>query len=105
MSRRVKAALLYLAGQDGWHRRHLRARTVAGGIRRRHAGETDMPSVEDSSSARRRHARVLAVDDDLSFLTLLCDVVEAASELELVGKTDCGESAVESARSSGPTWS
>ena len=64
-----------------------------------------MPSVEDSSSARRRHARVLAVDDDLSFLTLLCDVVEAASELDLVGQSDCGEGLSALPRSSGPTWS
>ena len=56
-----------------------------------------MPRVEDSSSARRRPGRVIAVDDDPSFLALLCDVVDATSELELVGKTDCGESAVESA--------
>jgi DNA-binding NarL/FixJ family response regulator len=70
---------------------------VAGPIRQRHAADTEMPSVEDSSSARRPRARVLAVDDDPSFLALLCDVVEAASELELVGESDCGEGAVHSA--------
>jgi DNA-binding NarL/FixJ family response regulator len=55
-----------------------------------------MASVEESSP-RRRPARVLAVDDDPSFLALLCEVVEATSELELVGETDCGERAVEAA--------
>jgi DNA-binding NarL/FixJ family response regulator len=70
---------------------------VAGPIRRRHAAEIEMPSVEDSSSAPRRPARVLAVDDDPSFLALLCDVVDAASELELVGESDCGEDAVHAA--------
>ena len=50
---------------------------------------TQMASDEGASSspARRRPARVLAVDDDPSFLALLCDVVEAASELELVGES------------------
>jgi len=55
-----------------------------------------MANVEESVS-RRRPARVLAVDDDPSFLALLCDVVEATSELELVGETDCGEGAVAAA--------
>src|SRR6187551_1703552 len=50
-----------------------------------------------SSPAPRRPARVLAVDDDPSFLALLCDVVDAASQLELVGKSDCGEGAVHAA--------
>lgn len=58
---------------------------------------TQMASDEGASSspARRRPARVLAVDDDPSFLALLCDVVEAARELELVGESDCGWGAVE----------
>src|SRR6187551_309112 len=47
-----------------------------------------------SSPAPRRPARVLAVDDDPSFLALLCDVVDAASELELVGESDCGTDAL-----------
>ena len=70
---------------------------MAGPIRRRHAAEIEMPSVEDPSSARRRPARVLAVDDDPSFLALLCDVVDAASELQLIGESDCGEGAVHAA--------
>jgi pilus assembly protein CpaE len=37
---------------------------------------------------------VLAVDDDPGFLALLCDVVDASTELELVGEADCGERAV-----------
>jgi len=37
---------------------------------------------------------VLAVDDDAGFLALLCDVVDASTELELVGEADCGERAV-----------
>jgi DNA-binding NarL/FixJ family response regulator len=56
-----------------------------------------MAGVEGSSPARARPARVLAVDDDPSFLALLCDVVEATHGLELVGETDCGESAVQAA--------
>ena len=56
-----------------------------------------MASVEGSSSAGRRPARVLAVDDDPSFLALLCDVVGATRDLELVGETDCGEGAVRAA--------
>ena len=47
-----------------------------------------------SSPALRRPARVLAVDDDPSFLALLCDVVDAASELELVGESNCGTDAL-----------
>jgi pilus assembly protein CpaE len=37
---------------------------------------------------------VLAVDDDAGFLALLCEVVDASTELELVGEADCGERAV-----------
>ncbi|HEY1317680.1 MAG TPA: response regulator transcription factor [Gaiella sp.] len=56
-----------------------------------------MAGVEGSVPARGRPARVLAVDDDPSFLALLCDVVDASRELELVGETDCGERAVQAA--------
>jgi DNA-binding NarL/FixJ family response regulator len=56
-----------------------------------------MPPVEESSPDRPRPARVLAVDDDPSFLAVLCDVVHATSELELIGETDCGEGAVQAA--------
>ena len=61
-----------------------------------------MPGVEESSPTRRPVGRVLAVDDDPSFLALICDVVEATSELELVGETDCGEAAVQAVRALGP---
>lgn len=54
-----------------------------------------MAGVEGSRPARARPARVLAVDDDPTFLALLCDVVDASTELELVGETDCGEDAVQ----------
>jgi DNA-binding NarL/FixJ family response regulator len=57
-----------------------------------------MAGVEGSVPARARPARVLAVDDDPSFLALLCEVVNASTELELVGQTDCGELAVQAAR-------
>ena len=53
-----------------------------------------MAGVEGSSPARARPARVLAVDDDAGFLALLCEVVDASTELELVGEADCGERAV-----------
>ena len=53
-----------------------------------------MPGVEGSSPARARPARVLAVDDDAGFRALLCEVVDASTELELVGEADCGERAV-----------
>ena len=63
-----------------------------------------MASDEGASSSRagRRPARVLAVDDDPSFLALLCEVVEAASELELVGESDCGAGAVAQAEALRP---
>jgi len=53
-----------------------------------------MAGVEGSSPTRARLARVLAVDDDAGFLALLCEVVDASTELELVGEADCGERAV-----------
>jgi DNA-binding NarL/FixJ family response regulator len=45
-----------------------------------------------------RRARVLAVDDNASFLELLADIVAASAELESAGEARSGERAVELAR-------
>ena len=56
-----------------------------------------MSSVE-GSAAVVGGARVLAVDDDPSFLALLRDVVRATDHLEIAGEAASGEGAVAAAR-------
>jgi DNA-binding NarL/FixJ family response regulator len=56
-----------------------------------------MSGVERSAAVVGR-ARVLAVDDDPSFLALLRDVVHATANLELAGEAHSGERAIVVAR-------
>ena len=49
-----------------------------------------------------RRARVLAVDDQTSFLAVLRDLVSATRELEAVAEADSGERAIEAARDTEP---
>src|SRR5271170_5561791 len=56
-----------------------------------------MYGLERSIPVRGR-ARVLAVDDDVSFLALLHDVVGATAHLEAVGEAQSGEQGVKVAR-------
>ena len=49
-----------------------------------------------------RRARVLAVDDQTSFLAVLRDLVSATRELEAVAEADSGERAIEAARETEP---
>ena len=51
-----------------------------------------MPAERSPTAAGR--ARVLAVDDQPSFLALLRELVRATSHLELVGEAESGERAV-----------
>jgi DNA-binding NarL/FixJ family response regulator len=60
--------------------------------------EIGMSSLARSSAINPLRARVLAADDDASFLALLHDVVGATRLLEVVGDAACGERAVELSR-------
>jgi len=59
--------------------------------------ETQMSSVEQSAAMVGR-ARVLAVDDDPSFLALLRELVDATAHLEIAGEAQSGERAIVAAR-------
>src|SRR3954468_5253624 len=56
----------------------------------------EMPPVESGTVGVGR-ARVLAVDDQAVFLTVLCEVVHATGRLELAGTAPSGERAIEAA--------
>jgi DNA-binding NarL/FixJ family response regulator len=56
-----------------------------------------MSSVERSAAVAGR-ARVLAVDDDVSFLVLLRELVRATAHLEIAGEANSGERAIVAAR-------
>jgi len=56
-----------------------------------------MSSLERSAAVVGR-ARVLAVDDDGSFLALLRDLVQASAHLEIAGEAQSGERAIAAAR-------
>ena len=56
-----------------------------------------MSSGEQQVTISHRRARVLAVDDQASFLAVLRDLVRATNELEPVGEAESGELAVEAA--------
>jgi DNA-binding NarL/FixJ family response regulator len=51
--------------------------------------------VAQPSAIGSRRARVLAVDDDPTFLALICRLVDATSELETIGEATSGERAVD----------
>ena len=53
---------------------------------------------EAANTVAVAHARVLAVDDHVSFLALLRDVIASTGHLELVGEAQSGEGAVAAAR-------
>jgi two-component system, NarL family, invasion response regulator UvrY len=53
-------------------------------------------------SGVERRARVLVVDDHAAFLTLLTEIVNATSHLELAGEAQSGERAVELAKELAP---
>src|SRR5262245_24650085 len=59
--------------------------------------DTEMPAVDEPAVEAGR-ARVLAVDDDASFLALLRDLVRATTHLELAGEAPSGERAIDAAR-------
>jgi DNA-binding NarL/FixJ family response regulator len=52
----------------------------------------------EQSATHTTRARVLAVDDDASFLALLRELVQATDHLELAGEAHCGERAIVVAR-------
>src|SRR3954452_25044380 len=57
-----------------------------------------MPSIERATADHAGRARVLAVDDDSPFLSLLRDVVRATGHLDVVGEARTGEGAIAAAR-------
>src|SRR5689334_22575358 len=57
----------------------------------------EMPGDERPAAPASR-ARVLAVDDDPSFLALLRELVRATAHLEIAGEADSGTAAIEAAR-------
>ena len=66
----------------------------------------DSPTVtrhtEGSTKDRRRRAGVLAVDDQVAFLSVMRDLVEATENLEVVAEAASAEQAIELMREIGP---
>jgi DNA-binding NarL/FixJ family response regulator len=57
-----------------------------------------MSAVDPTSAPVAGRARVLAVDDDASFLALLRDLVRETAHLEIAGEAQSGERAIVAAR-------
>jgi DNA-binding NarL/FixJ family response regulator len=66
----------------------------------------DSPTVtrhaQGSTRDRRRRAGVLAVDDQVAFLSVMRDLVEATENLEVVAEAASAEQAIELLREFGP---
>jgi two-component system, NarL family, invasion response regulator UvrY len=75
-----------------------RARGVAGTM----LNERDMLVLQDPSASLPVRARVLMVDDQESFRTLIGSLVEATPTMDLVAEADSGEGAVAAAREVAP---